>query len=74
MGGITDARSAIEFLLAGASAVAVGTANYFNPHVTAEVAQGIGEFLSARGMTSPADLRGRLVTPAQPQEPAFRGG
>jgi dihydroorotate dehydrogenase (NAD+) catalytic subunit len=74
MGGITDARSAIEFLLAGATAVAVGTANYFNPHATAEVARGIGEFLAARGMSSPADLRGRLVTPAQPQEPAFRGG
>jgi dihydroorotate dehydrogenase (NAD+) catalytic subunit len=74
MGGIVDTPSAIEFLLAGATAVAIGTANFFNPSATAEVAQGIGEFLAARGMTSPEDLRGRLVTPAQPQEPAFRGG
>jgi dihydroorotate dehydrogenase (NAD+) catalytic subunit len=74
MGGIVDAHSAIEFLLAGATAVAVGTANFFNPEATAEVAQGIGEFLAARGMSSPADLTGRLVTPSQPQEPAFRGG
>jgi dihydroorotate dehydrogenase (NAD+) catalytic subunit len=74
MGGIVDAPSAIEFLLAGATAVAVGTANFFNPHATSEVAQGIGEFLAARGMSGPEDLRGRLVTPAQPQEPAYRGG
>ena len=74
MGGIVDAPSAIEFLLAGATAVAIGTANFFNPSATAEVAQGIGEFLAARGMTSPEDLRGRLVTPALPQEPVFRGG
>jgi dihydroorotate dehydrogenase (NAD+) catalytic subunit len=74
MGGIVDARSAIEFLLAGAWAVAVGTANFFNPHATAEVAQGIGEFLASRGMSSPEDLRGRVVTPAPVAEPAYRGG
>lgn len=74
MGGIRDAHSAIEFLLAGAWAVAVGTANFYNPNVLDEVAQGIGEFLQARGMSTPADLRGRLVTPAPVQEPAFRSG
>jgi dihydroorotate dehydrogenase (NAD+) catalytic subunit len=74
MGGIVDPPSAIEFLLAGASAVAVGTANFFNPHASSDVAKGIGEFLAARGMSTPADLRGRVVTPAPPQEPAFRGG
>jgi dihydroorotate dehydrogenase (NAD+) catalytic subunit len=74
MGGIVDVPSAVEFLLAGATAVAVGTANFFHPQATSEIAQGIGEFLAAKGMSSPADLRGRLVTPSQPQEPAFRGG
>jgi dihydroorotate dehydrogenase (NAD+) catalytic subunit len=74
MGGIRDAESAIEFLLAGAWAVAVGTANFFNPHATADVAQGIAEFLQERGMSSPADLRARVVTPAEPAEPAYRGG
>ncbi len=74
MGGIRDRDSAAEFLLAGAWAVAVGTANFFNPNATAEVAQGIGEFLRERGMASPADLRGRVVTPAEPAEPAYRGG
>jgi dihydroorotate dehydrogenase (NAD+) catalytic subunit len=74
LGGVVDVPSAIEFLLAGATAVAVGTANYFNPHATIEIAQGIGEFLAARGMSGPEDLRGRLVTPSQPQEPAYQGG
>jgi dihydroorotate dehydrogenase (NAD+) catalytic subunit len=74
IGGVVDARSAIEFLLAGASAVAVGTANYFHPHATVEIAKGIGEFLAARGMSSPEDLRGRLVTSSRPQEPAYQGG
>jgi dihydroorotate dehydrogenase (NAD+) catalytic subunit len=75
MGGIRTARDAVEFLLAGAWAVAIGTANYFNPHVTVEVAQGIGEFLQARGLRSPADLRARVAAPnAKLEEPAFRGG
>jgi dihydroorotate dehydrogenase (NAD+) catalytic subunit len=74
MGGIRTAEDAIEFLLAGAWAVAVGTANYFNPHVTIEVAQGIGEFLAARGLSSPADLRGKVIADVEAQEPAYRSG
>jgi dihydroorotate dehydrogenase (NAD+) catalytic subunit len=74
LGGVVDARNAIEFLLAGATAVAVGTANYFDPHATIDIATGIGEFLAARGMSSPEDLRGRMVTPSRPAEPAYQGG
>ena len=74
MGGIRTGGDAVEFLLAGAWAVAVGTANFFNPQATAEVAQGIGEFLQARDLHEPADLRGRLVTEAAEEEPAYRGG
>ena len=74
IGGVVDARSAVEFLLAGATAVAVGTANYFDPHATVEIARGIGEFLAAKGMSTPDDLRGRLVTPSRPQEPVYLGG
>ena len=73
IGGITDAPSAIEFLLAGAWAVQVGTANYYNPEITAEIGQGIGEFLLRRGLRSPADLRGRVVAPPT-SEPAYHGG
>jgi dihydroorotate dehydrogenase (NAD+) catalytic subunit len=74
MGGIRDARDAVEFLLAGAWAVAIGTANFFNPHVTVEVAQGIGRFLQGRGLRGPADLRGRLIAGILVEEPASRGG
>jgi dihydroorotate dehydrogenase (NAD+) catalytic subunit len=75
MGGIRHAEDAIEFLLAGAWAVAVGTANYFDPHVTTNVAEGIAEYLTRRGMSSPADLRGRVQVPAEAStEPVHRGG
>lgn len=75
MGGIRNTDDAIEFLLAGAWAVAVGTANYFDPHATTSIAEGIGEYLARRGMSSPADLRGRVQVPAVAStEPAHRGG
>jgi dihydroorotate dehydrogenase (NAD+) catalytic subunit len=74
VGGIVDADSAVEFLLAGAWAIQVGTANFFDPHAAADIAEGIGGFLSRRGMASPADLQGRVVTPAPAGEPAYRGG
>jgi dihydroorotate dehydrogenase (NAD+) catalytic subunit len=45
MGGIMNATDAVEFLLAGASAIAVGTANYVNPRVSVEVVEGIERYL-----------------------------
>jgi dihydroorotate dehydrogenase (NAD+) catalytic subunit len=74
IGGIEDADSAIELLLAGATAVQVGTANFYNPPAAVEIAEGIGGFLARRGMTSPRELQGRVVTPAPAAEPAYRGG
>lgn len=74
MGGIRSATDAVEFLLAGASAVAVGTANFFNPHATVEIAQGVGRFLADRGLSSPADLRGRLAAKAEAEDLVPRGG
>jgi dihydroorotate dehydrogenase (NAD+) catalytic subunit len=74
MGGIRTASDAIEFMLAGAWAVAIGTANYFNPHATIDVARGVGEFLAAKGLGSPADLRGRMIADVEAQEPAYRSG
>jgi dihydroorotate dehydrogenase (NAD+) catalytic subunit len=74
MGGIRTGEDAVEFLLAGAWAVAVGTANFFNPDATIEIAQGIGEFLASKGMRSPADLRGRVVIEEPVEELSARGG
>lgn len=45
MGGIQTGEDALEFILAGASAVAVGTANFHNPYATAEVVQGIRDYM-----------------------------
>lgn len=45
MGGISNAEDAIEFLLAGATAVSVGAANFFNPYATEEIVQGIEEYM-----------------------------
>ena len=51
MGGITNTEDALEFLLAGATAVSVGTANFFNPTATVEIAQGIEEYLRKNNFT-----------------------
>jgi len=45
MGGIMDTQSALEFMLAGASAVCIGTANFINPRVSSEIIQGIRQYL-----------------------------
>lgn len=45
MGGIATAEDAIEFILAGATAVSVGTANFFNPYATVEIAEGIEKYM-----------------------------
>jgi dihydroorotate dehydrogenase (NAD+) catalytic subunit len=74
MGGVTTAEDAAEFILAGAWAVAVGTANFFNPRATIEIAEGLGAILAGKGLRSPAELRGRMAHAAQVPEPAYRGG
>ena len=45
MGGITDTHSALEFFIAGATAISVGTANFINPKVTVEIIEGIKRYL-----------------------------
>ena len=51
MGGISNTEDALEFLLAGATAVSVGTANFFNPTATVEIAEGIEEYLRKNNFT-----------------------
>jgi len=62
MGGIMTAEDALEFILAGASAIAVGTANFVNPRATVDVADGIGEFLRQQGIGSVRELVGQVRT------------
>jgi len=58
MGGITCAEDAIEFILAGATAVAVGTANFINPRATMEVLEGIEKYLAENGISDINELVG----------------
>lgn len=63
VGGIATADDAVEFLLAGAWAVQVGTAMLVNPSAPVEIAEGIEAHLRTMGFASPAELRGRLRSP-----------
>jgi dihydroorotate dehydrogenase (NAD+) catalytic subunit len=74
IGGITQAQDAIEFMLAGAWAVQVGTANFSDPAATIRIAEGIAEFLARRGLSGPADLRGKVQLDTRVPEPAYRSG
>ena len=58
MGGIETAEDAIEFLLAGASAVSVGTANFYNPSATVQVAKGIEAYMERYGFEHVSELTG----------------
>ena len=60
MGGIANAEDAIEFLLAGASAVAVGAMNFVNPYTTIEVVEGIEEYMKQYGIENVTDLIGAV--------------
>jgi dihydroorotate dehydrogenase (NAD+) catalytic subunit len=63
MGGIQGAEDAIEFLMAGATAVAVGTANFYEPQTPLRVIDGIRAFLERKGLTDVRELIGTVETP-----------
>ena len=58
MGGIETAEDAIEMLLVGASAVSVGTANFYNPNVTMEIVDGIARYMEQNHFASVQDMVG----------------
>lgn len=60
MGGITTAEDAIEFFLAGANAVAVGTAGLVDPYAWIKVRNGIGDYLDKNGFASINDIVGKV--------------
>lgn len=60
MGGITTGTDAVEFMLAGATAVAVGTANFMNPQATVDVIDGIIDYCEEQGVNDVNDLIGAL--------------
>ena len=62
MGGIQSAADAIEFLMAGASAVAVGTANFYEPQTALQVIAGLREFMTRRGIEDVREIVGSVQT------------
>ncbi|MBW2597500.1 MAG: nitronate monooxygenase, partial [Deltaproteobacteria bacterium] len=60
VGGIMTAKHALEFLIAGAVAVQVGTANFINPHATIDIIEGIEAFLEERSIAEVGDIIGTL--------------
>ena len=58
MGGITTAEDAIEFIMAGASMVSVGTANFYNPYASLEIVEGIEEYLQQNAISNIGEIRG----------------
>ena len=61
LGGIMNWKDAVEFLLAGASAIQIGTANFIDPAITVKVSDGINDYLDRHGFTSVKDIIGGLI-------------
>jgi dihydroorotate dehydrogenase (NAD+) catalytic subunit len=68
MGGIASARDALEFMIAGATAVQVGTANFVDPFIWAKLLDGIREYLVRHDMPCVSDLTGTIDTSARDKE------
>jgi dihydroorotate dehydrogenase (NAD+) catalytic subunit len=60
MGGVATVEDAVEMILAGATAVAVGTANFYEPDVSERIARGVADFCDARGIATLDEMRGRV--------------
>ena len=60
LGGIMNATDAVEFLLAGATAVEIGTANFIDPAITVKVVNGINDYLERHNYKSVKDIIGAL--------------
>lgn len=63
MGGIQTVTDAVEFFLAGASAIAIGTALFLDPTVPVTIADGLAEYVTSRGLQNVHELTGQLVLP-----------
>ena len=61
LGGIMNWKDAVEFLLAGASAIQIGTANFIDPAITVKVSEGINDYLDRHGFTSVKDIIGGMI-------------
>jgi dihydroorotate dehydrogenase (NAD+) catalytic subunit len=62
MGGIATADDVLEFMIAGATAVQIGTANFVDPFIWATVLQGLRDYMTRHGISRLADLTGSIDT------------
>ena len=62
IGGIMNAEDALEFFIAGASAIQVGTANFINPRATTEIIDGIESYLERKNISSLKEIIGSMET------------
>lgn len=62
LGGIQNATDAVEFMIAGAAAVEIGTANFVDPEVSVKVIDGIKKYITDNNMVNPSQLTGSLIT------------
>ena len=60
LGGISSATDAIEFIMAGATAIEIGTANFIDPAITLKVRDGINDWLDRHGCSSVSEIVGSL--------------
>ena len=60
MGGICNWQDAIEFMLAGASAIQVGTYNFIDPTVTVKIVEGVSEYLDRHGIADVSEIVGEI--------------
>ena len=72
-GGVTTWKDAVEFMIAGSTAVGVGTALFYDPLICKKINQGIADYLGRHGLASAADLTGTLDTHLDPTEAATAG-
>ena len=68
MGGIADARDVVEFLIAGANAVQIGTANFVDPFIWPKLLAGVTDYMQRHDVGRVADLVGSLDTRAKDTE------
>ena len=72
-GGITSAHDALEFIIAGASAVGIGTALFYDPMICKKVNEGLAEYLRSQGLKNVSELVGTLSTARDTQDCAISG-
>jgi len=68
MGGITSASDALEFIIAGAAAVQVGTANFVDPLIWPKLLDGLRDYLRRHNLNTAAELCGTIDTSAREKE------